>query len=124
MLKELKEFQTVIYIVLAAVSIIFLIISGNDLITHNVAIKDSGLTLTSAGNWIYWIFLASVIGTGAFLYLYLHVISSLKKFNTLINSGSKQAFVKNLKELERIVRILGPRERTILREAREKWKVK
>lgn len=123
-IKSFREYQSVLYIVVAAVSIIFLIISANDLIIHSSGITGAGLTLSSAGNWLYWILVVSSIGTIVFLYLYIHIISSLRKFNSLINSGSKQAFVKNLKELEQTARILGSREKQMLKEAREKWKVK
>lgn len=124
MFKAFRDYQSVIYIVVAAVSIIFLLVSANDVIFHNKGISQSGLTLSSTGNWIYWILTASTIFTMIFLYLYIHVISSMRKFNELINSHSKQVFVKNLRELERTARILGSRERKLLREAREKWKVK
>lgn len=124
MIKKLRDFQSVIYIVIAAVSIIFLVVSANDVIFKNAGISQSGLTLSSAGNWIYWILTASTILTIIFMYLYIHVIASLRKFNELINSHSKQVFVKNLRELERTARVLGSRERKMLKEAREKWKVK
>ncbi len=123
-LKSLREYQSIIYIIVAAISIVFLFISSNDLIFHNAGIKSSGLTLSSAGNWLYWILVVSALGTIIFLYLYAHIVSSLRKFNSLINSGSKQTFVKNLRELEKTARVLGPREKKLLKEAREKWKVK
>lgn len=124
MFKEFREYQSVFYIIVAAVSIIFLIISGNDLIFHYAGLTNAGLTLKSAGNWLYWVLVFSTLGTIIFLYMYIHIISSLRKFNELIASPSKQAFVKNLKELESTARVLGPREKKLLREARQKWKVK
>lgn len=122
--KSFREYQSIIYIVVAAVSIIFLLISSNDLIFHSNALTQAGLTLSIAGNWSYWILVLSALGTIIFLYMYIHIISSLRKFNELINSPSKQVFVKNLRELERTARVLGSRERQLLKEAREKWKVR
>ncbi len=124
MFRSFRDYQSIIYITVAAVSIIFFVISANDVVFHSKSLSQAGLTLSSAGNWSYWILALSTIGSVVFLYMYIHIISSLRKFNELINSQSKQVFVKNLRELERTARILGTRERKLLREAREKWKVR
>ena len=60
----------------------------------------------------------------AFFYLYYRLLSDTKKFETLINSESKNTFSKNLRELDRISKKLGPRYVTELKETKEKWKLR
>ncbi len=124
MLSKIKEYQLLIYLILFAVSLVFLFISSNDLIFHSSAVVSSGLTLSATGGWLYWIFFVSISGSIAFLYMYLHIVSNTKKFHRLVESPSKHEFVKNIRELEKIARSLGSREMHLLKEAKKKWRVR
>lgn len=121
--RSVRDFQEIIYILISAVSLIFFVISTNDLLVHNVILIHAGLTL-SVGGWIYWIFTVSLIFTFVFLYMFFKTISNLRKFARLINSPSKQTFVKNLVDLEKLAQSLGSVERKALDAAKDRWKVR
>ena len=121
--RSIRDYQQIIYIVISAVSLIFFIISTNDLLVHNKAIIHAGLTI-SVGSWIYWVFTVSLIASFVFLYMFFKTVSNLRKFAKLINSPSKQTFVKNLVDLEKLAQSLGTEEKRVLDQAKERWKVK
>jgi hypothetical protein len=119
-----RTIQSYIYIFMAAVSIVFFVIVFNNLLIGNQALIKSGLSLASTGNWMYWIFIASLIGVIIFIYLYLKFLSDAKKFTDIISGSSKQNFIKNLKDLEQIAYKLGPAFEEKLREAKSRWNYK
>lgn len=119
-----RNYQFYIYVVLFAVGIVFLVITVNDLVTRNNAIIKAGLTLSTTGNWEYWIFAVSLVIAATFLYLTVKIASDTRKFESLINGESKYTFVKNIRDLQKLARELGPRYNDQLNQAMEKWKVK
>jgi hypothetical protein len=119
-----RSIQSYIYIILAAVSIVIFVIVFNNLLIGNQAVIKAGLSFASTGNWMYWIFVVSLIGLILFIYLYLKFLSDAKKFTNIISGSSKQNFIKNLKELEQIAYKLGPAFEEKLREAKIRWNYK
>ncbi|MCL5731235.1 MAG: DUF3198 domain-containing protein [Candidatus Thermoplasmatota archaeon] len=121
---DLREYKPFIYIIILAVSAIFLIISANDLIFGDTYLAKNFVTLSSIGAWEYWVFTASFIFTVAFGYLVFVIFRDTRKFYDIIDRGTKQAFLKNYKELQQIAKKLGPKLEESLSEATKKWKVK
>lgn len=119
-----KNYQFYLYVVLFAVGIVFLLITVNDLVSRNSALIRSGFTLSSTGDWEYWIFAVSLVLAATFLYMTLKIVVHTKKFEELITSSSKYTFVKNIKELQKLAKELGPHYGEQLNQAMEKWKVK
>lgn len=119
-----REYQSVLYLVLMAVGVVLLILTFNDMVIKNESVIQSGFSLLFLGNWEYWIFALAIIIAGTFAYYFLKVTNDTKKFNELIKSSSKNTFLKNLKELQRIARSLGPKFELELQKSMEKWKVK
>ena len=119
-----KNYQFYLYVVLFAIGAVFLLITVNDLVTRNEAIIKSGLSLLSTGNWEYWIFAVSLVVAFTFFYLSLKIATQTKRFEDLISSDSKYTFVKNIKELQKLARDLGPRYGQQLNQAMEKWKIR
>lgn len=119
-----KNYQFYIYVVLFAVGIVFLIITVNDLVTRNSAIIKAGLTLSTTGDWEYWIFAVSLVVAATFLYLTVKIAADTRKFELLVNGESKYTFVKNIRDLQKLANELGPRYGDQLNKAMEKWKVK
>ena len=121
---SIREYFRFIFLVIFAVSLIFLIISANDLIFRNPQMIIDGLTFQQTGAWEYWIFAVSVIFTIYFFYLFIKYSRDFNKFMSIISGNSKQNLVKNLNELRKIAKNLGPRYQQELKEAMDKWKVK
>lgn len=119
-----RQFQTYLYLVFLAVGIVLLLITINDLIIQNASVSGAGFSLKSLGPWEMWVFVLAIILTAAFSYFFFKVTSETKRFTNLIQSSSKHNFVKNLKELEKISRNLGPKYQELLEESMQKWKVK
>lgn len=119
-----REFQSVIYLILMAIGVVLLILTVNDLVIKNSSVIQSGFSLTVLGNWEYWILVAALFISATFAYYFVKVTSDTKKFNELIKSSSKHSFLKNLKELQKIARTLGPSYETELQKSMDKWKVK
>ncbi len=119
-----REIQSYIYIIMAAVSIVVFVIVFNNLLVGNQAIIKSGLSFASTGDWMYWIFVVSLIGLILFIYLYLRFLIDAKKFTEIISGSSKQSFIKNLKDLERIAYKLGPAFEKKLQDAKSHWNYK
>ena len=119
-----RSIQSYIYIILAAVSIVIFVIVFNNLLIGNQAVIKAGLSFASTGNWMYWIFVVSLMGLILFIYLYLKFLSDAKKFTNIISGSSKQNFIKNIKELEELAYKLGPSFEKRLLEAKEKWNYK
>lgn len=123
MASAVKNYQLPIYLVLGAIGVTILFVSTNDLILHVNSIK-SLITFQSLGNWLYWIFALGLLLAMVFLYMFYKIIQDTKKFEKLINSNSKQNFVTNLKELEKLSRSLGRKYAIELGRAKQRWKVK
>ncbi|MEM0158041.1 MAG: DUF3198 domain-containing protein [Thermoplasmataceae archaeon] len=121
---SIREFQAYIYLVFLALGIVLLFITSNDLIFYNTSIYDSGLTFKVAGDWEYWIFALGIVLVMLFAYMYTKITRDYRKFRTILDGNSKQTFVKNLKNLQKIARNLGPRYEEELRRKIEEWKVK
>lgn len=119
-----RELQSYIYIIMAAISIVVFVIVFNNLLVGNQAIIKSGLSFASTGNWMYWIFTVSLIGLILFIYLYVRFLADAKKFADIISGSSKQNFIRNLKDLERIAYKLGPAFEKKLQEAKSHWNYK
>lgn len=119
-----KNYQFYYYVVLFAIGVVFLVITVNDLVIRNDAIIKSGLSLLSTGNWEYWIFAVSLVVAFTFFYLTLKIATQTKRFEDLISSESKYTFVKNIKELQKLARSLGPRYGEQLSRTMEKWKIR
>lgn len=119
-----RENQSVIYLVLMALGVVLLVITINDLVIKSSGVIQSGFTLLALGNWEYWVFALALFIAAIFAYYFVKVTNDTKKFNELIKSSSKHSFVKNLKELQKISRTLGPKYQAELQKSMDKWKVK
>ncbi|MCL4328201.1 MAG: DUF3198 domain-containing protein [Candidatus Thermoplasmatota archaeon] len=124
MFDKIKEFQFPIYLTVACVSAVFFIVSFNDEVIHNQTLIQDSLTLSSLGDWVYWIFALSFVLAAVFAYETYAVLRDTKSFYRLIRSDSKQNFVKNIKELNRISKKLGGTFREDLDSAKERWNVR
>ncbi len=120
MTSKLREFQSFLYILGAAIGVVLFVLTSNELIFKNSALPS----LSYLGNWGYWVFTLGLVMMIVFFYLYYKVISDTKKFQELINSESKNIFSKNLRDLERLSKKLGPRYVAELKSAKEKWKLR
>ncbi|AKA47860.1 hypothetical protein IX51_00790 [uncultured archaeon] len=120
MTSKIREYQSFLYILGAAIGVVLFVLTSNELIFKSSALPG----LSSLGNWGYWVFTLGLVMMIAFFYLYYRLLSDTKKFETLINSESKNTFSKNLRELDRISKKLGPRYVTELKETKEKWKLR
>lgn len=120
MTSKIREYQSFLYLLGAAVGVVLFALTSNELIFKSSLLPG----FSFLGNWSYWVFTLGLIMMIVFFYLYYKVLSDTKKFQNLINSESKSIFSKNLRELERISRKLGPRYIHELRNAKNRWKVK
>lgn len=121
---NLKNLYIYFYMALMVVSFIFFLITFNDLITGNMTIENSGLTLVSIGNWQYWVFALSFIGFFIFLYYSYSWIKDDNFFRKNINNESKANFIKNLRKLERIARKHGKNYEEMIKERKAYWKIR
>lgn len=121
---SIREYYRAIFLVVFAVSLVFLIITANDLIFRNASMINDGLSLQQTGNWEYWIFAISLVLTIYFFYMFIKYSRDYNKFISIINGNSKQNIVKNMADLRKIAKNLGPKYQKELKEAMEKWKVK
>ena len=121
---SVRNYQFIIYIAFLALSAVIFLITTNDLLINNTVIQDSGFTLSSTGDWIYWIFALSFVFTMVFAYLVYRYFADVKSFKKLSEGSSKQTFVKNLKKLEKIAFRLGPIFQEQLQKSKEKWNVR
>ncbi|MGP6294067.1 DUF3198 domain-containing protein [Caldiplasma sukawensis] len=119
-----KNLYVYFYMALMVISFIFFLITFNDLITGNMAIENSGLSLVSIGNWQYWVFALSFIGFFVFLYYSYAWIRDDNFFRKNINSESKANFIKNLRKLERIARKHGKNYEEMIKERKAYWKIR
>lgn len=119
-----RQYQSYLYLFLMAVGVVLLIMTVNDLIINNTAVIDSGFTLKFMGAWETWLFAIAILIAATFSYYFAKVTSDTKKFHKLLDSSSKQNFVKNLRELQKIARNLGPTYEELLHKSMDKWKVK
>lgn len=119
-----REYQSVLYLVMMAFGVVLLVLTVNDMVIKNTAIIQTGFSISTLGDWEYWIFALALIIAGTFAYYFVKVTNDTKKFNRLIKSSSKHSFLKNLKDLQRIARSLGPKYEKELQESMDKWKVK
>lgn len=120
MTSKIREYQTYLYIFGAAIGVVLFIFTSNELIFKNTALPS----LSFLGDWGYWVFTLGLILLIVFFYLYYKVLSDTKKFHEMISSGSKNLFLKHVRDLERISRKLGPKYVSELKQTKEKWKVK
>ncbi len=119
-----RNYQFIIYIALLALFAVIFLITVNDLLINNTAIQDSGFTLSSTGNWIYWIFALSFVFALIFAYFVYRYLADVKSFKELSEGSSKQNFVKNLRKLEKVAQRLGPIFQEQLQKSKEKWNVR
>jgi len=115
-----RSIQQYVYIVLFAVGVILLVITSNDLLFH----APLRVSLSSTGTWEYWIFVLGIIMVIAFIYLFVKTMRDTKKFISIVESSSKQTFLKNYNELAEISKRLGPRYEEQFRQTAEKWHIK
>lgn len=120
MSSKLREYQSFLYILGAAVGVVLFVFTSNEFIFKSSALPR----LTSLGDWGYWVFTLGLVLMIVFFYLYYKVLSDTKKFEKLIRSESKNAFSKNVRELERISSKLGPRYVDELKSTKERWKLR
>lgn len=118
-----REYQYYMYLVFTALFLILFLISFNDLVIHYSGISNL-VSLTSLGNWLYWIIAISFSLTLVFFYYLYRYTNDSKKFYNLINGSSKQTFVKNFKDLEIISSRLGPSYVKELEKAKNKWNMR
>lgn len=120
MTSKVREYQGYLYILGAAIGVVLFVFTSNELIFHSSALPS----LSFLGNWGYWVFTLGLIMVIVFFYLYFKLLKDTRDFQEMINSGSKNQFLKHLKDLNRISRKLGPSYVNELRQTKEKWKVK
>lgn len=119
-----REYSRFFYLVVFAVSAVFLLITLNDLIFRDSSLIISGFSLLFTGPWEYWIFVIAVIFTFYFLYLFIKSVRDYSRFTSIIEGNSKQNLAKNLPDMKRIAKQLGKKYQDELKEAMDKWKLK
>ncbi|MCL5989696.1 MAG: DUF3198 domain-containing protein [Candidatus Thermoplasmatota archaeon] len=115
-----RSIQQYVYIVLFAIGVILLVITSNDLLFH----APLGISLTYTGTWEYWIFVLGIALVIAFLYMFVKTMNDTKKFLNIVDSSSKQTFIKNYNNLAAISKRLGPRYEEQFKQTAEKWHIK
>ncbi len=120
MTSKIREYQGIIYIFLAAVGVVLFILTSNEYLFNSSLFP----TLTSIGDWGYYVFAVGIVMLIVFFYLFFKLLSDTRTFQSMINSESKQTFTKHLRDLERISRKLGPSYVEELKSTKERWKVK
>ncbi len=118
-----KDKLYIVYLIISIVSILFVIISLNDLLFGNQVLMKL-ITLKSVGNWQYWILIASIIVFSYFAYMSYSVLNDMSKFKKLLKSSSKKTFIENIPDLERISKRLGTRYHDLLTQAKHKWGIR
>lgn len=121
---KIKEFKIPISLVFLAISLFASVIIV--IYWFSLAILPTEFTsfINYTGDWVYYIFALSIIGDGYFTYLFFTTVNSRKKFEELMNTDSKSAFVKNVRDLEIEARKLGPSFKRRLEEKKEQLKIK
>ncbi len=114
----------ILYILISAVSLFFLIVSINGLVFRNAVIMAHVGILDGIGSWEYWVLIVSFIAFIYFVYLAITNINDIKKFKDMINSESKKTFLENLPDLERISKKFGEKYKDNLKDAKHKWGIK
>jgi len=105
----LKENLLGLSIGLFFVSLIFGILSGAAWFVPPDKLSGGLRSFADAiGNWKYWIFLISAALVGISIYLMYSNFKKRSQFNELIETDSKQVFVKNLDDIEYLAYQLGP----------------
>lgn len=120
MSSKIREYQSFLYLLGGAIGVAMFVLTSNELIFNSSALPR----LSTLGNWGYWVFTLGLLMMIVFFYMYYKVLRDTRKFEDLINSESKNAFSKNLRELESISKRLGPRYISELKGAKEKWKLR
>ncbi len=120
MTSKVREYQGIIFIFLAAVGVVLFVLTANEYMFNSSYVP----TLSAIGDWGYYVFVLGLFMLVVFFYLFFKVLSDTRTFESMINSDSKQTFTKNLKDLERISRKLGPAYVSQLKSTKDKWKVK
>lgn len=120
MTSKIRELQGIIYLFLAAVGVVLFVLTANEYLFNSSFFP----TLNSLGDWGYYIFVLGLVMLLVFFYLFFKVLSDTRSFQSMINSESKQIFTRNLRDLERISKKLGPSYVSELKATKEKWKVK
>ncbi|MCL4413085.1 MAG: DUF3198 domain-containing protein [Candidatus Thermoplasmatota archaeon] len=121
---RLREFTIPISLVLLAISIFVTIISL--IYFFNLAVLPVQFSdfINFTGNYIYYIFALSVAGDLYFIYIFVSTLEARRKFEELMSTDSKLAFVNNVRELEKMAKKLGPTFRGRLNRKKEELKVK
>ncbi|MCL4343251.1 MAG: DUF3198 domain-containing protein [Candidatus Thermoplasmatota archaeon] len=121
---DIREYKPIIYLVILAASLIFMVITMNDLIFLNGSFRDAGLSLLSLGNWEYWIFAVSFVLTLLFGYMFFTILRDARKFYAIVENGNKLSLSKNLREMQEIAKKLGSNYEKKLAEATKRWNVR
>ena len=74
--------------------------------------------------WVAWLFIGALILLGAAAYFLYANVKDKKRFDELIDTGSKSIFVRNQNELEEIAFRLGTTHQEILFDKKKELKVK
>jgi len=121
---KIKEFKIPISLILLAISLF----ASAIIVVYwfSLAILPTSFSsfISYTGNWVYYIFALSIIGDGYFIYLFFSTINARRKFEELMNTDSKAAFVKNIRDLEIEARKLGPSFKKRLNDKKEQLKIK
>lgn len=119
-----KEFKIPISLVMIAITLflfVLVVIKFFDLSTLPLSFQSF---LTTLGGWAYYIFVISLAGLLYFGYLLAVTVSQRRKFEELIYTDSKAAFVKNVRDLDSISVKLGPAFRKRYEDKKEQLHVK
>jgi hypothetical protein len=121
----LKENLLGLSIALFIVSLIFFILSGAAWFLPEDKLSGGLQSFADAiGNWKYWIFLISAATLGISTYLIYSNAKKRSEFNELIETDSKQVFVKNLDDIEYLAFQLGPSYEEKVWDKKQSFKIK
>ena len=120
----LKENLLGLSITLFCVCFVFLILSGAAWFVPGKLSGGFKSFADTIGNWKYWIFLASAALLGVSTYLIYSNGKKRSQFNEMINTDSKQVFVKNLDDLEYLAYQLGPKYEEKVWDKKQLFKIK
>lgn len=76
------------------------------------------------GEWGWWILISAPVILIAGVWYFFDQIMARKKFNKVVSLNSKANFVKNISEIEEVVRKLPIKYRVRFEEKKKKFKIK
>jgi hypothetical protein len=96
-------------------------VGEEEFVTDNEFLKDFK---NGIGNWIYWLFIITMMFAIICGWIFGDLMIKLSKFNKLVKTTSKATFVRNQDELESLAWKLGPKYIDTVDERKHKFRIR